>query len=181
MTTKLTLKSVETRSKNHNPEPSEQLLSTLRQCIIDKPIINSNGASEEDASNLEEENAIVDDDELDARDEDACRDHEKYDNDEMNVDLEISKKIKQAGFNVQRLTDVWSVGKVMIVADKIKEKRSNNKRRFGRKMEMMKEIGELIEAAKSLVVRDIRLRDESKVDFVNAEWMNDMKKLSKFG
>jgi hypothetical protein len=48
-------------------------------------------------------------------------------------------------------------------------------------MDMMKEIGELIEAAKSLVVRDIRLRDESKVDFVNAEWMNDMKKLSKFG
>jgi hypothetical protein len=65
--------------------------------------------------------------------------------------------------------------------DKIKEKRTNNKRRFGRKMDMMKEIGELIEAAKSLVVRDIRLRDESKVDFVNAEWMNDMKKLSKFG
>jgi hypothetical protein len=113
---------VETRSKNSKPEPSEQLLSTLRQCIIDDAKVSTNGASEEDVSNLEEEAATMDDDELDAQDEDACRNHDKIEVDSMNVDLEISSKIKKAGYNVQCVTDIWSIGKEMIAGDKIKEK-----------------------------------------------------------
>jgi hypothetical protein len=150
MTTKLKLSSVETRSKNSKPEPSEQLLSTLRQCIIDDPKVITNGASEEDVSNPEEEAATMDDDELDAQDEDACRNHDKIEVDSMNVDLEILSKIKKAGYNVQCVTDIWSIGKEMIVGDKIKEKRVSAKRRFGRKLDMMREIGKLIDSAKSI-------------------------------
>jgi hypothetical protein len=69
----------------------------------------------------------------------------------------------------------------MIVEDKIKEKRVSAKRRFGRKMDMMRDIGELIDSAKSLVIRDIRLRDESCEEFDTPQWIEDMKKLSKFG
>jgi hypothetical protein len=181
MATKLKLQSVESRSKNNKPEPSEQLLSTLRQCIIDEPAVTTNGASEEDVSNLEEEAEKMDDDELDARDEDAIRNHDKIEEDTMNVDPSISKKMKKAGYNIQCVTDVWSVGKAMIVEDKIKEKRVSAKRRFSRKMDMMREIGELIDSAKSMVIRDIRLRDESCKEFDSPQWIEDTKNLSKFG
>jgi hypothetical protein len=46
---------------------------------------------------------------------------------------------------------------------------------------MMREIGELIESAKSMIIRDIRLRDEEGVDFESADWVEDIKILSKFG
>jgi hypothetical protein len=46
---------------------------------------------------------------------------------------------------------------------------------------MMRDIGELIDSAKSLVsIRDIRLRDESCEEFDSPQWIEDMKKLSKF-
>jgi hypothetical protein len=118
---------------------------------------------------------------LDAQDEDACRNHDKIEVDSMNVDLEISSKIKKAGYNVQCVTNIWSIGKEMIAGDKIKEKRVSAKRRFGRKLDMMREIGELIESAKSMIIRDIRLRDEEGIEFESADWVEDIKILSKFG
>jgi hypothetical protein len=36
-------------------------------------------------------------------------------------------------------------------------------------MDMMQEIGELIDSAKSMIIRDIRLRDEEGVEFDTAD------------
>lgn len=183
LTTNLKLSSVESRSKHNGTEPACKLLSTLRQCIVDEPADTANTKLAEDRVNLldEAERANQEDNEID-KDEhrNNGRDFDAIEAEEMVVNHATAEKIAKSGFNVQCLTDLWTTGSASIERDDIKQKRINTKKRFDRKLEIMREIGELIEATERLIEKDSAWREETYLP-EEPDWLKDVKSLSKFG
>jgi predicted transcriptional regulator len=137
----------------------------------------------EDRVNLldEAERANQEDNEIDEDEHrNNGRDFDAIEAEEMVVDQATAEKIAKSGFNVQCLTDLWTTGLASIERDDIKQKRINTKKRFDRKLEIMREIGELIEATERLIEKDSAWREETYLP-EEPDWLKDVKSLSKFG
>ena len=117
------MKSVESRSQYSKPEPSQNLLSTLQQCIL--PKANARATNEEDKAALQEEEDHVNGEMEDAMNEDDLRDSDAIETDDVNISESEIATNQKAGYNLKCLTGVWKMGTEIIVEDDIKEARVN--------------------------------------------------------
>jgi hypothetical protein len=148
LVTKLKLESVESRMVDTREYTSDKILSSLRQCIIERESISTKDMTDDDRDAIEEEAGVQTSDEvLGAQDEDACMlndvELEPVQMPEEDTELTLEK-----GFNVNCVIDVWSKGAALISADNLAATRQNQRDRYVRERKLMEAIGQLIKTAK---------------------------------
>jgi hypothetical protein len=176
--TQLKLKSVEDRMADNRDYQSDLFMSTLRQCTFSREKVSTAGLNAEDLEVIQEEEEGSEDLPPGAEDEDAqlCARLEPLEEDEMNLNEKTNSQAK--GYHVHCCVDVWSKGTEMLISDKVKEKRSIQRRQFDREKKMLESIGKIIRMAKERR-RDTRLKEE--VEVPESDFLKASKQLSKFG
>ena len=174
-TTPLKLNSVDDRMKDNRVYDSDKILSTLRQCILEKPSVDTSDMTEEDKTAIEDEeneeyaelNTEFEDDRIqDATPEDIA-----------NEDT-VSGSKSTRGFNTKCLINVWKKGKELIRDDNIKESREHKTRRYAREKKLMEAIGDLIKNAQNNK-RNTRLEAEVAV-MEKPDWLKKCSDVSRF-
>ena len=108
-------------------DPSDQLLSTLRQCLADNSVktkLNSLEAEDQFAVALENESEQREAEEI-LLDEDGIRNNAnrtEEDIDEMRLPEEEANASKLLGFNPNIIVNMWKKGNDLLISDNIKEK-----------------------------------------------------------
>lgn len=183
-TTDLKLSSVESRMVDSRQFDSDKILSTLRQCIIDKTTIETNNLSAEDANAIEEENEIDSEETptVEAEDDAMMSNGEFVALDLPSKKSKKKKKKKQGSdeddFNRDCLEDVWKKGLESIRKENIKDKRDAQKKRFAREKKLMEAIGKVIKDAQKQK-RNTRLQNEAEVTD-HPDWLKKCHEVSRF-
>ena len=154
---------------------SDKILSTLRQCILEKPHVDTANMSEEDKEAIEGE---MNDDvaDMDAQLEENTR-QAPADTTEEGEQSTSNEKSKR-GFNTDCLINVWKEGKQLIREDNIKETREHKTSRYAREVKLMEAIGDLIKEAQQNK-RNTRLNEEVQLEEKPA-WLEKCMDVSKF-
>jgi hypothetical protein len=176
MKTNLKLKSVESRMQNKREHECDNILSTLRQCTMDKAIVNTRGMNEEDREVIELEGDI---EQETIEDEDALLlEQSTVELDDVAMDEADVTSSTEKGYNVNCTCDVWTKGKELLRNDDIKNTRNNEHNRFERERKLMEAIGDYIKNANSSK-RETKLRVEDE-DMSDTEAVCIAKDLSMF-
>ena len=186
-TTRLKLSSVDDRMTDKREYDSDKILSTMRQCILEREDVNDTNLSEEDKAAIAEE-AQADDDEYNAEIEGTTTSAEKggdttsaeKEGDTTNgTESDVGKKAKEKrGFDTNCLTDVWKVGLALISKDNIQETRTQKSKRFVREKKLMDAIGKFIKNAESNN-RQTRLDKEAELEDT-PQWLAKCSEISRF-
>jgi hypothetical protein len=177
MKTNLKLKSVEGRMEDKKEYGPDNILSTLRQCTMDRTTMNTRGMNEEDREVIDLEQDLELDEPVD---EDAMLlEDNTVELEELEMDVTDVESSTAKGYNVNCLCDIWSKGKDLLMQDDIKNSRNNEHDRYEREKKMMEAIGEYIRDATELR-QDTKLMSEDE-DRSDTEAVTIAKELSSFG
>lgn len=179
----LKLKSVESRMQRRTEDdPSDQLLSTLLQCLADNSVktkLNSLEAEDQFAVALENESEQREAEEI-LLDEDGIRNNAnrtEEDIDEMRLPEEEANASKLLGFNPNIIVNMWKKGNDLLISDNIKKKRMVAWERFQNKMKVMKEMGMLLKEDAEGLYSGLR---NSTNELVQEDWICLRTELSRF-
>ena len=159
---------------------SENILSSLRQCILEKANIDASNLLEEGRAQVIEEEEVEQSDIPDAGEEDDnMLSRGTVELEEEVTSEDDARASRDRGFNVKCLLDVWQEGKRLLSKDGIKEKRKSAKERDVREKNMMDVIGQIIQEAQSSR-RNTRIVEEPE-QVEETDWMLECQAMSRFG